>query len=108
MPPVHYRVTATFSNAAAADRYLHWLTSGHVAEVCRLGRAEATVIRLRVEPPQVVGQYRFQSQADLQRYETEFAPRLRAEGAALFPPESGIRFQREYGDVMGSFSPESQ
>jgi hypothetical protein len=43
----------------------------------------------------------------LERYETEFAPRLRAEGAALFPPESGIRFQREYGDVIASFPPES-
>jgi len=103
MPPIHYRVMATLPDAATADRYLTWLTSGHVAEVCRLGRATARVIRLRGDRLQVVSTYEFASQGDLERYETEHAPRLRAEGVGLFPPESGITFVREYGEVLGRF-----
>lgn len=105
MSQVHYRVTATLPDGPTADRYLAWLTSGHVAEVCRLGNASATVIRLRGDQHQVASTYVFASPADLQRYETDHAPRLRAEGLAHFPPTTGIHFAREYGEVLGRFGP---
>lgn len=106
MSPVHYRVVATLPDAASAERYQAWLTGGHVAEVCRLGQASASVVRLSGDGHRFASTYRFESQQDLDRYEREFAPRLRAEGVALFPPESGIRFEREYGQILASFTPQ--
>lgn len=107
MNPVHYRVVATLPDAEVAERYLTWLMGGHVAEVCRLGGAIAAVVKLAGEGHRIASTYRFASQAELDRYEKDFAPRLRAEGASLFPPESGIRFEREYGEILASYVPGS-
>lgn len=108
MSVVQYRVTATLPDEPSARRYLAWLVNGHVQEVVRAGKAAARVVRIRADPPQIASIYTFSSQSDLDRYEHDFAPRLRAEGAALFPPESGIRFTREYSDEILSLQPSAQ
>jgi hypothetical protein len=76
-------------DATIRDDYLAWLDA-HVAEICALpGFTGAQVFEV-AEPPAAPGrtrlcvQYRLHGQADLDRYLSEHAPRLRAEGQARF------------------------
>lgn len=76
-------------DAAIRDEYLAWLHA-HVAQICALpGFTGASVFEV-AEPPAAPGraslcvQYRLGAQADLDRYLSEHAPRLRAEGMARF------------------------
>lgn len=39
--------------------------------------------------------------ACFETYERDHAPRLRAEGLARFPVESGIRYSRSLGEIVG-------
>ncbi len=97
-----YTVIATLPDEAAASEYLAWLTGGHAESVVAGGAASARVVRIE-EPPdpiQVEAQYVFASRADYDRYLRDHAPRLRAEGLALFGAPRGITFERRVGRVM--------
>jgi hypothetical protein len=97
---VFYAVIATLPDDATRDRYVTWLRTGHIQQVCTGGAADAAVIALDGEPRRVMSRYSFATRERLERYLAEHAPRLRAEGLALFGPETGVRFERLTGDVM--------
>lgn len=105
-----YSVTATFDDARVADEWIAWLRDGHIADVQRGGALSAEVVRR--DPDSSGGtsapngavvlevRYRFVSRESFDRYVREFAPKLRAEGAAKFPVERGVRQQRAMGAVV--------
>lgn len=96
MPTVVYSVFAALPDKPTLDRYLAWLTNGHVQAVIAGGASSAAVSRLEpLEANRVRVDYRFPDRPTLDRYEQTAAPALRAEGLRLFPPESGVRFERQ-------------
>jgi hypothetical protein len=100
---IAYTVTAAFDDLSVAGEYVRWLQEGHLAEVLEGGAAEATLVRLEptaAAPLRFEVRYRFPSMAVFQRYEAEFAPRLRAEGLAKFPASRGVRMSRSLGEVL--------
>jgi hypothetical protein len=100
MPEVVYTVTATFTEAALADAWLRWLRDGHIAEVLAGGATSAQVMALDGPTPTYEVRYRFPSRDVFERYERTHAPRLRADGLRLFPPERGIGYRRSTGVLL--------
>jgi len=99
MGAIAYTVVATLPDQQTASEYIAWLLDGHIAAVVRGGAQSGEVVRL-LEPPkpiQVEARYRFASREAFDRYVSEEAPKLRAEGLSKFPPERGIRFERRLG-----------
>ncbi|MCB0216747.1 MAG: DUF4286 family protein [Chloroflexi bacterium] len=99
-----YTVHASFegSDPGLIDAWIAWLAEGHLAEVLAAGALEASVLRLddaAGTPPRCEARYRFPSRAAFEAYLRDSAPRLRAEGLARFPPESGIRYARSQGEI---------
>lgn len=112
MPGICYMVTATIPDAGLAERYLQWLQGGHVQAVISAGAASASILHFRSNdspasdrPITVISRYTFASQTDLDHYEREAAPALRAEGARLFGG-AGISFQRQTGRVVAEYAGE--
>jgi len=105
-----YAVTATFDEARVADEWIAWLRDGHIADVQLGGALNAEVVRRDPDPLGATGassgavvlevRYRFASRESFDCYVREFAPKLRAEGAAKFPIERGVRQQRAMGVVV--------
>jgi hypothetical protein len=85
---VIYEVNLDLDTAIRED-YLAWLAP-HVAEICALPGFTGAQMFEVAQPPAASGrsslcvQYRLSSQADLDRYLSEHAPRMRAEGQARF------------------------
>ena len=94
-----YMVTATFSDASVADEWIAWLRDRHLAEVCAAGAEDAEVIRLDGDDLRATVIYHFADRAAFAAYERDHAPRLRAEGLALFPPTRGVTMTRSFGTV---------
>lgn len=103
MPPqVAYTVTATLPDEPTADEFIGWLRDGHVADVVRAGALSGHVVRID-DPPapiRVEARYVFSDRDALDRYISDHAPRLRADGLARFPPERGITFERRVGRII--------
>lgn len=100
---VAYTVTAEFASPELVERYVAWLSGGHVKAVCDGGATSAEVVRIDAasgEPPTVCVRYQFPDRRTLEAYFAEHAPRLRAEGLALFGPGSGVTFTRSTGVVV--------
>lgn len=97
-----YAVIATLPDEPTRVRYIDWLLQGHIQQVCAGGATSASVIRLDGQPLRVMARYTFPTRDDLERYIATYAPRLRAEGLALFGPETGVTFERLTGQVAGS------
>lgn len=96
-----YTVSATFTDPALAERWLGWLHGGHLAEVMAGGAESAEVVELDAEGGRFFEvRYRFPSREAFALYELEHAPRLRAEGVRLFPPEKGVSYRRTTGLVV--------
>lgn len=94
-----YVVTAELESEEVRDRYLAWLgTGGHARDVCAAGASSCEVVLLDGAAIRVETRYVFASREAFERYEREEAPRLRAEGRALFP--SGVEFTRHTGIVV--------
>jgi len=105
MDPIAYTVTARFSKPEIVSEYLTWLAGGHVRAVCDAGALSALVVLADPtpgEPPTLEVRYLFPNRATLERYFTEYAPKLRAEGLARFGPASGVTFSRSTGAVAHS------
>jgi hypothetical protein len=88
-----YSVRTAFADPATRERYLDWLRGGHCLAVVREGGAlsgEVTVL----EDGTVESRYVFGSQAAFDAYEAGPGVALRAHGAALFPPGSGVTTSR--------------
>ncbi|MCE7975374.1 MAG: DUF4286 family protein [Leptolyngbya sp. PLA1] len=96
-------MTARFPGPERVEGYIAWLTGGHVRQVLDAGALSGEVVRLDRPPeqPAVQTRYVFATREAFERYEREAAPRLRAEGLALFGPETGVTFSREVGTVVG-------
>src|SRR5438552_3249111 len=111
MSEVCYVVTASVPDLRVAGAYIRWLRSGHVQAVLDAGAASAVILSFRADGTgtrgqvKIVTQYTFHSTADLDRYERDGAPALRAEGLRLFG-QSGIIFERRVGEVIARFGPD--
>jgi hypothetical protein len=101
---VVYAVTAAFVDAAVAEEWLRWLGAGHVAAVLAAGATDAEVVELDGGPGRRFEvRYHFPTREAFARYEREHAPRLRAEGLSLFPPDRGIAYSRTVGEVRRAY-----
>jgi hypothetical protein len=103
MPAVSYTVAATFTDAALADAWLRWLKEGHIAEVLVGGATDAEIVQVDGAALAFEVRYHFPSREAFAAYERDHAPRLRAEGLALFPPEKGVAYRRTVGSVVQPF-----
>ncbi len=95
-----YTVRCEFDDPAVAQKWLRWLESEHLADVCAAGALGAEVIRLDGKPVCCEVRYRFASREAFAAYERDHAPRLRAEGLKRFPPELGLRYTRTTGECL--------
>jgi hypothetical protein len=103
MPAVANTVAATFDDPALADDWLRWLREGHIAEVLAGGGTRAEIVELDGPKRSFEVRYSFPSREAFAVYERDHAPRLRAEGLRLFPPEKGVAYRRSLGDIQGTF-----
>jgi dipeptidase E len=102
-PKLAYTVAVTFTDPALAQQWLAWLRGGHIAAVLAGGAEHAEVIELEGgEALTFEVRYRFPSREAFAVYERDRAPRLRAEGTSLFPPEKGVTYRRSTGLVTTS------
>jgi hypothetical protein len=102
MAAIAYSVIATLPDQSTAREYTAWLEDGHVDEVIKHGAHSAMIVRL-TDPPtpiQVETRYIFANRQVFDRYISNAAPGLRAEGLRRFPPERGITFERRVGEVV--------
>ncbi|MFZ5443917.1 MAG: DUF4286 family protein [Myxococcota bacterium] len=95
-----YTVHAEFDDAAVATDWVAWLQHGHLDDVLEGGALEAELVQL--SPTKLEVRYRFASAESFAAYERDFAPKLRAEGLAKFPPSRGVRLSRTTGQVLTS------
>jgi hypothetical protein len=100
MSAFSYMVTVTLPNEAMASAFLAWLQGGHVAEVLAGGALSAQIVSLDQPAHTFEIRYRFASRASFERYEREFAPRLRADGLQRFPTEQGVVYRRTSGVIL--------
>lgn len=98
--PLIYTVRATFTSQLVADEWVAWLMGGHADALVRGGAERWEVFALDGAGCVREIRYRFPDRAAFERYEREFAPPLRAEGAKLFPPERGVTYERSTCEVL--------
>ncbi len=94
---VVYLIRAGFADSATRDRYVEWLRNGHALAVVREGGALSGEVTI-LEDGSVESRYLFGSREAFDAYEAGPASALRADGARLFPPESGVRLVRSLGE----------
>jgi hypothetical protein len=106
MSDFRYTVSCRFtgSNAQLPDQWLAWLTTTHLQEVLAAGAKSAEIIRCDDALPHFEIRYTFQSREAFQSYERDHAPRLRADGLKLFPPETGMVYTRTTGTRLFQIS----
>jgi hypothetical protein len=104
---VVYMVTAELVDREIAGEYVAWLRAGHLREVVELGGAsEARVVELDaegLEGVRVQSSYVFANRGKFEAYVRDHAPRLRADGLALFGPSRGarqVKFSRSIGSLI--------
>jgi hypothetical protein len=102
MPAIAYTVVATLPTSQMRDAYITWLQQGHIDEVVAGGAESGTIVAIDEpsEPIRVEARYVFRTRDAYDRYIQAVSPGLRAKGLALFPPESGIRFERTVGEFQ--------
>lgn len=102
MHEVAYTVTALLPDTVTRDRYIRWLREGHIQQVVSGGAKEAAVVVIEepARPLKVVCRYIFENREAFNRYVADHAPKLRAEGMALFGPELGVSFERSVGSII--------
>jgi 8-oxo-dGTP pyrophosphatase MutT (NUDIX family) len=103
--PFVYTVGATFTEQAVADEWLAWLNGGHIAEVLAGGACDAEIVALEGATIAYEVRYHFPSRHAFAVYERDHAPRLRAEGLRLFPPERGVTYRRGTGIALNIHRP---
>lgn len=101
--PVLYQVTAAIPKQSDCVAYVDWLRRGHLADVVAAGALTGTaaVHAGDVAGFTVVCSYLFASAKAFAEYEAGPAVALRAEGVALFGPDSGrsLTWSRFVGEV---------
>lgn len=98
-----YTVTATLPNPTVREEYIAWLVGGHIQAVIAGGALDARVIAIDDPemPLRVQCCYTFANRGAFDAYVRDHAPALRADGQRLFPPRTGITFERQVGSVVG-------
>ncbi len=101
-----YTVYTIFTDTSLADAWLRWLRGGHIAEVLAGGALDAEIVELDTPGPDrsFAVRYHFASRESFAEYERDHAPRLRAEGMALFPVEKGVTYRRTVGVLVETIS----
>lgn len=107
MSTLAYTVIAETDSEDSIRAYADWLIGGHIAEVVRAGALSGMVVRHDREPGKPFRaevRYTFGSREAFRAYEAGPAAGLRAEGLALFGPESAhpIRFTRTLGEIVAN------
>ena len=99
-----YTVRCEFCQEDALEtvnRWLNWLREPHIAEVMQGGATAAEVVKMSAKVPTYEIRYQFASRQEFEQYQSESAPRLKAEGLQLFPPEAlGMVYSRTDGEVI--------
>jgi len=95
-----YTVKAKFTKLSVAEEWLNWLRKGHCQEVLDGGAVNYEIVALDSEKQSYEVRYQFPDKERFESYEEEHAPRLRAEGLALFPVEKGIEYSRSTGEAI--------
>jgi len=98
-----YTVRCTFPTPELAGRWATWILEEHAAEVLAAGATSARLVRLDRSEPTLEVRYTYADRAAYQRYEEERAPALRAAGFLRFPPELGLQYSRETGEILADF-----
>jgi len=96
---IEYVVRCVCESADVCARMERWLLDAHLGDIVAAGAQRAELTRFDDAPLTVEARYRFADRDAFARYERDHAPRLRAEGRALFP--TGVRFERRLGDLLG-------
>lgn len=95
-----YTVTAVLSSKDAADTYINWLKNGHIQALLPWA-LDAQVILLDSDQNdslvRIQSAYRFANQEDFEKYQSQGAPKLQAEGKELAQKLGGITFSRTWG-----------
>ena len=102
--PWSYTVRCEFPDDALREEWLTWLLDGHAQALLDAGAVSAAVVADASDPRRLEVRYVFPSRAAFKRYETIYAPALRADGLNRFPPHLGITYQRGEGAVLTAIS----
>jgi hypothetical protein len=99
---IEYVVRCVCDTPELSARMERWLLGaaprpGHFDDVLAAGALSASLARFDDAPLAVEARYAFATREAFATYERDHAPRLRAEGRALFP--EGVRFERRIGEV---------
>ncbi|MCX5691232.1 MAG: hypothetical protein NTV94_15840 [Planctomycetota bacterium] len=104
---VVYTVTAELVDQGVARGDVAWLRGGRLRGGVELGGAlEARLVELDAEglvDVRVQSSYVFANRGKFEAYVRDHAPRLRADGLALFGPSRGarqVKFSRTIGSVL--------
>jgi len=102
MPSILYTVRATLPSVQLQSRYLAWLVPDHIAAI-RAGGAKAVRVvlpdRATDGPAIVEAQYEFPSRTAFDTYLRDHAPAMRADNLKNFPPETGIKMERQVAEI---------
>ncbi|HVU18419.1 MAG TPA: DUF4286 family protein [Candidatus Didemnitutus sp.] len=103
MPSLLYTVRTTCPSVQVRGRYLSWLVPDHVLAVKAGGATDVRVVLLDVTDPagpaSLEVQYVFSSRKAFDTYVRDHAPALRADGLKHFPPESGVKSERQVAEI---------
>jgi len=103
MPTILYTVRATCRDVQQRGRFLAWLSPNHLLQVKTGGATAVRVVlldRADASAPAVVEtQYAFPSRKAFDTYRRDHAPALREDALKHFPPESGVRFERQVAEI---------
>jgi hypothetical protein len=97
-----YEVLATATDDRAADQWLDWMRTKHLADVIAAGAHSGRVIRLDDSSLIIAAQYEFESREAFERYVRDHAPRLRAEGIERFGDR--LSYSRRTGQIVDEAS----
>ena len=101
-----YTVRCRIDRPDQAAQWVSWMKDKHLAEVVQCGALKAELVLMDDASPTIAGQqcfearYRFADRITYDAYINEHAPRLRAEGLALYPLELGFAYERTVGEMI--------
>lgn len=101
-PLYQFTVAVSFPDEETCERWVEWMYYVHVEEVLSAGAISCEVVRIEGTTIQLEARYLFESQEAFEAYERNEAPRLRADALEQFPPETGILYRRNRGEVIFS------
>jgi hypothetical protein len=97
-----YTVTCRIDTPENETRWLGWLEREHIADVVAAGAESAEICR-RLDAERTYDiHYRFANRDAYEAYIKHHAPRLREQGAKIFPPGDSFAYSRAAGEIIFS------